>query len=198
MPETPLAAPAPSDDSPASETAPPARRSRRLREIADTLLLTAIIFLIVNAATGRFLIQSVSMQPTLHEGERVIVDKISYLFRPPARGDIVVLDLQGEPEDLIKRVVGLPGEAIEIKDGSVWIDGQPLDEPYAQPSLGAIAARRLGPDEYFVMCDNRGNSKDSRIFGPIRREDIVGRAWIIYWPPSDWGLVPQPAYAEGG
>ena len=160
--------------------------------------MTAIIFLIVNAATGRFLIQSVSMLPTLREGERVIVDKVSYLFRPPARGDIVVLAVQGEPEDLIKRVVGLPGEMIEIKDGGVWIDGKPLGEPYAQPSPGAIAARQLGSDEFFVMGDNRANSKDSRIFGPIRREDIVGRAWIIYWPPSEWGLVPQPAYAESG
>jgi len=196
--ETPPAAPTQPDDSSTPEYVPPARRSRRLREFADTLLLTAIIFLIVNAATGRFLIQSVSMQPSLREGERVVVDKVSYLFRPPARGDIVVLDLQGEPEDLIKRVVGLPGETIEIKDGSALIDGRLLEEPYAQPSLGAIAARQLGSDEYFVMGDNRVNSKDSRSFGPIRREDIVGRAWIIYWPPSEWGFIPQPAYAEGG
>ena len=198
MLETPLQAPIQPAESSSPESAPPTRRPRWLREAVDTLLLTAIIFLMVNAATGRFLIQSVSMQPTLREGERVIVDKVSYLFRPPARGDIVVLDLQGEPEDLIKRVIGLPGETIEFKDGDVWIDGRPLDEPYAQSSSGAIAARQLGSDEYFVMGDNRGNSKDSRVFGPIHREDIVGRAWIIYWPPSEWGLVPQPAYAESG
>ena len=169
-----------------------------MREVVDTLLLTAIIFLVVNAATGRFLIRSVSMQPNLYEDERVIVDKVSYLFHPPQRGDVVVLDLPAEPEDLIKRVIGLPGETIELNAGVVYIDGQPLKESYVRPSPGNLPARKLGADEYFVMGDNRGNSKDSRIFGPIPRESIVGRAWIIYWPPANWGLLPQPAYADNG
>ncbi|HLF25175.1 MAG TPA: signal peptidase I [Anaerolineae bacterium] len=179
-------------------SAPP-HRSRWLREIVDTALLTAIIFLLVNAATGRFLIKSVSMQPNLHEGEYVIVDKVTYLVSAPQRGDIVVFDLDGEPDDLIKRMIGLPGETIEISDGIVYINGQPLEESYAAPAPGStLPARRLGTDEYFVMGDNRSNSRDSRIFGPIHRETIVGRAWIIYWPPSDWSIVPHHVYAEGG
>jgi len=93
-------------------------------------------------------------------------------------------------------VIGLPGETIEINAGVVYIDGRPLHEPYARLSFGDIPSRRLGSDEYFVMGDNRGNSKDSRIFGPIDRDSIVGRAWIIYWPPANWGLVPQPVYAD--
>ena len=192
------------DVSPPVEAAPapptlvrPSRRSRLLREIVDTALLTAIIFLSVNAATGRFLIKSVSMLPNLHEGEYVVVDKVSYLLGSPQRGDIVVFALAGEPEDLIKRVIGLPSETIEINNGSVYVDGRPLAEPYARPAPGATAAaRRLSADEYFVMGDNRANSRDSRNFGPIQRASIVGRAWLIYWPPADWGIVPHYAYAE--
>ncbi len=176
---------------------PPARRFRLLREIVDTALLTAIIFLSVNAATGRFLIKSVSMLPNLHEGEYVVVDKVSYLLGSPQRGDIVVFALAGESEDLVKRVIGLPGETIEISSGSVYVDGRPLAEPYAQPAPGAAApARRLSAAEFFVMGDNRANSRDSRNFGPIQRASIVGRAWLIYWPPTDWGIVPHYAYAE--
>ena len=178
------------------ETPAPSRRSRWLREIVDTALLTAIIFLLLNAATGRFMIKSVSMLPSLHEGEYVIVDKVSYLLHPPERGDIVVFERQDETEDLIKRVIGLPGETLEMSGGIVYIDGQPLPEPYLTPSpSSSYPAHKLGADEYFVMGDNRGNSRDSRIFGPIRRDSVVGRAWMIYWPPSDWAIVPHYAYA---
>jgi signal peptidase I len=176
---------------------PASRRSNLLREVVDTALLTAIIFLIVNAATSRFLIKSVSMLPNLREGEFVIVDKVSYAFGSPQRGDIVVFALADEADDLIKRVIGLPGETIEISDGTVYIDGRPLAEPYAVPSPGSVfPARRLGADEYFVMGDNRVDSRDSRAFGPIQRQSIVGRAWIIYWPPAHWGIIPQHVYAE--
>lgn len=189
---------APSDTTSTAEVAPPSRRrsDHLLREIVDTAFLTALIFLLVNAATGRFQIESVSMQPALQEGERVIVDKISYLLGAPQRGDIVVLSIEGEPKDLIKRIIGLPGETIELAGGIIYIDGQPLDEPYLAPgSTGAHRATRLGADEYFVMGDNRNNSRDSRSFGPIRREAIVGRAWIIYWPVTEWGFVARPVYA---
>jgi signal peptidase I len=188
----------PVDSAPEAAPAAPSlsRRSRLFREIVDTALLTAIIFLILNAATGRFMIKSVSMQPNLHEGEYVIVDKVSYVLHPPERGDIVVFSREGETEDLIKRLIGLPGETIEVNDGVVYINGLPLEEPYIAPSTSApYGARKLGADEYFVMGDNRGNSRDSRIFGPIGQDSIVGRAWIIYWPPSDWGIVPHYAYA---
>jgi signal peptidase I len=194
-PSVPTDALAPAD-APVLDTPAPSRMSRLMREIVDTALLTAIIFLVLNAATGRFMIKSVSMLPNLHEGEYVIVDKVSYLLHPPERGDIVVFDRDGEPEDLIKRVIGLPGETIEMNTGVVYIDGLPLEEPYINPSPGSsYAARKLGVDEYFVMGDNRGNSRDSRMFGPIQRASIVGRAWIIYWPPSDWAVVPHYAYA---
>ena len=193
---TPDLSPDPSPSEPARQ--PLLRRPNLLREIVETALLTTIAFLLINAATGRFKIESVSMQPNLHEGEYVIVDKVSYRLGIPQRGDIVVFSIEGETRDLIKRVIGLPGETIEMSNGIVTIDGQLLDEPYvASPSGGVLPARQLGADEYFVMGDNRGNSKDSRVFGPIRSAAIVGRAWIIYWPVADWGFVPRPVYATG-
>jgi len=187
------AAPASSDLPPAAH--PSARRSRLIREVVETLLLIAIIFLIVNVTTGRFKIDGTSMEPSLHNEEYVLVDKVTYLLSPPQRGDVVVFYRDGDPKDYIKRVVGLPGETVEVSNGSVYIDGLPLAEPYVTPFGGASPARRLGVDEYFVMGDNRGNSQDSRIFGPIRRDNMVGRAWIVYWPPSDWALVQHHSFA---
>ncbi len=196
--ESPLDAPAPlaEPSSAPAVTLPAARGSRLLREIVETALLTAIIFLLVNATIGRFKIDGSSMEPNLHHDERVIVDKVSFLFGKPQRGDVVVFSLDNQPKDYIKRVVGLPGETIEVANGIVYIDGRPLEEPYIAPSTDRpYLARRLGDGEYFVMGDNRGNSSDSRSFGPIHLGNIVGRAWIIYWPPADWTIVPHYSYA---
>jgi len=166
-----------------------------VREIVETALLTAIIFLLVNAATGRFKIDGSSMEPNLHNDEYVIVDKVTYLFGKPQRGDVVVFYLEGQPKDYIKRVIGLPGETIEVSNGTVLVDGRPLDEPYLTPSNVTYPQRQLGEDEYFVLGDNRGNSSDSRSFGPIHLSNVVGRAWIVYWPPTDWAIVPHHTYA---
>lgn len=196
LPDTPAS---PADSYPQPPPPPTlSRRSRLFREVVETVLLTAIIFLLVNAATSRFEIDGSSMEPSLHHRERVIVDKVTYLFGPPQRGDVVVFTREGQPKDYIKRMIGLPGETIEINNGTVYIDGQPLDEPYVAPASLTHPTRKLGADEYFVMGDNRGNSQDSRSFGPIRRQDIVGRAWIVYWPPAEWAIVPHYTYAAGG
>jgi signal peptidase I len=178
----------------ASAEAPP-RRSNLLREIIETVLLTAIIFLIVNTATGRFRIEGQSMEPNLHDGEYVLIDKVSYALHPPERGDVIVLVRPGE-KDLIKRVIGLPGDTVEVRGGRVIVNGVTLDEPYLDQPINRIyAARQVEPDHYFVMGDNRNNSQDSRDFGPIPASSIVGRAWLVYWPPADWGTVPHYTYA---
>jgi signal peptidase I len=175
---------------------PGQHQSNLLREIVETILLTAMIFLAVNTVIGRFRIQSVSMLPNLVEGEYVIVDKVSYLLHPPERGDIIVIKRPGEPDDLIKRVIGLPGETIEIRHGQVYIDGAPLTEPYIrEPIQQAMPARQVEPGHVFVMGDNRNNSKDSRSFGAVPGDEIVGRTWLIYWPPPDWQIVPHYTYA---
>ncbi len=169
-------------------------QSNLLREIIETALLTAIIFLIVNVVIGRFRIEQVSMQPTLHEGEYVIVEKVSYLLHPPERGDIIVFKHPGE--DLIKRVIGLPGDTLEIQGGRVHINGSVLTEPYlTEPIRSTLPAQKIEAGRYFVMGDNRNNSSDSRAFGAIPAGDIIGRAAIIYWPPPNWQIMPSYSYA---
>jgi signal peptidase I len=168
-----------------------------LRDLIETMVLVSVAFLVVNALIGRFRIEQVSMQPNLHEGEYVIVDKVSYAFRQPERGEIVVLKNPnpGQP-DLIKRVIGLPGETIDVRGGQVHVNGQPLTEPYIKQLMASdYPANELRAGQYFVMGDNRNNSEDSRIFGARPAGDIVGRAWIIYWPPPDWQILSRPSYA---
>lgn len=194
MPEEISVVPTPPTEAPAATGL---RHPNMLRDLIETMVLIAIAFLVVNALIGRFRIEQVSMLPNLHEGEYVIVDKVSYAFRPPERGEIVVLKnpSPGQP-DLIKRIIGLPGETIAVGNGQVQINGQPLAEPYVQQPMGReYPATTLQPEQYFVMGDNRGNSSDSREFGPRPADDVVGRAWIIYWPPPDWQVLSRPSYA---
>lgn len=181
-----------------AESAPaeaPRQRFNLLREIVETALLTAIIFLIVNTATGRFRIEGSSMEPNLHDGEYVIIDKVSYMLHGPERGDVIVFARPGE-RDYIKRVIGLPGDTVEIRSGQVYVNGIALEEPYInQPVRQDVAARQVEAGRYFVLGDNRNNSSDSRVIGTVPAADIVGRAWFVYWPPTDWGAVPHYTYA---
>lgn len=132
-----------------------------------------------------------SMEPNLHENQRVIVDLLSYRLRPPERGEIVVLDVPkrrtGPP--LIKRVIGLPGDRVEIRDGHVYVNDQRLDEPYLdQFTAGHMPVQCVPEEHLFVLGDNRSCSNDSRYFGMVPYENILGRAWICYWPLEDAGL----------
>jgi signal peptidase I len=147
-----------------------------------------------------FYIPSPSMVPTLNVGDRVLVNKLSYHVHDVHRGDMVVferppLESDVKIKDLIKRIVGLPNETIEARDGHILIDGQVLQEPYLNATArSAMSALTLAPQKipaghYFVMGDNRGNSKDSRFFGPIAKKLIVGRAFIRVWPISKIKLL---------
>ena len=168
-----------------------------LREIVETIVLTLVIFMIINALTGRFRIEGPSMKPTLHEGQYLLINKVVYKLHPPRRGDIIVFHHpQDSTRDLIKRVVGLPGEEIEACNKQVTIDGMPLKEPYLVHLGGRCSGRiELGADEVFVLGDNRPNSDDSRSWGGLQQSLIVGKAWIAYWPPGDWGGVPHYSYS---
>jgi signal peptidase I len=170
-------------------------RSHLLREIVETILLTMAIFLIVNAATGRFRIEGQSMEPNLHDGEYVLIDKLSYRLHTPERGDVVVFARSNE-RDFIKRVIGVPGDTVEVRGGQVWVNGLMLDEPYLNQVMHSdMRPATIEPGRYFVLGDNRNNSSDSRSFGAIALDDIIGRAWLVYWPPSDWATVPHHTYA---
>ncbi|MBV8302678.1 MAG: signal peptidase I [Acidimicrobiia bacterium] len=162
--------------------------------IVAAALLAAL--LIKTFLLQAFYIPSDSMNPTLVQRDRVLVNKLSYHFHDVHRGDVVVFKRppgEDDPQikDLIKRVIGLPGDTIEGRDGQILINGRVLHEPYtAQNSpMSDFPARTVPPGHYFVMGDNRGNSKDSRVFGPISKSLIVGRAFIRVWPISSITLL---------
>ena len=162
-----------------------------VREILGTVLPAIILaFLITHFVGQRTLVLSCSMEPNLYENQQLIVDKLTYHFRQPERGEIVVIDMGADEIPLIKRVIGLPGETLEIKNNRVLIDGQVLSEPYVAEAY----QRDYGPvtipaDSVFVMGDNRNNSKDSRMIGSITLDRIVSRAWVRVWPFEDIGLL---------
>jgi len=165
---------------------------RLLREVVETVIPAILIAIFITL----FLAQATqvygqSMEPNLHAGQRLIIEKISYHLHPPRRGDIIVLRLSSQRGNfLIKRVVGLPGETIAIHDQQVFINGQPLKEPYlSQPIRYSMPPRRIPEDSVFVLGDNRDFSNDSHSFGPVPLSNVIGRAWIRYWPPDQVGLV---------
>lgn len=162
-----------------------------IREILETVIPAVLLALLIShfVAQGTY-VEGQSMEPNLHNEQRLIVEKISYHLHLPRRGNIVVIDVDFSDIPLIKRVIGLPGETVEIRDNRVLIDGQPLDEPY----LPTLFMRDYGPLQVpdgfiFVMGDNRGASNDSRAFGPVSLDRIMGRAWVSYWPPDEIGLL---------
>ncbi len=163
-----------------------------LREVLETVLPALVIVVVINVFLAQATrVEGQSMEPSLHDNQRLIIEKVSYYVRLPQRGDIIVLRLPNRRSDpLIKRVIGLPGETVEITDGNVLINGQVLDEPYLdQSTYQGMAPRVVPEDEVFVLGDNRGFSNDSRAFGFVPFSDIVGRAWFRYWPPDEVGFV---------
>jgi signal peptidase I len=181
---------------PKSETGQPAEVI--VREIVETLLLTLFIVWIVNTATGRFRIEGHSMMPTLEEGQYIIINKLSYMLDDPQRGDIIVLHFPNDrSRDFIKRVIGLPGDHVEISGSVVKVNGLTLNEPYVNAPPSYTGSWTVPEGQYFVLGDNRNNSSDSHSWNFLPREDIVGKAWIIYWRPQDWGLVPHYSHPIG-
>lgn len=168
-----------------------------LREVVETAIMTLVIFLLVRAGFQNFRIEGQSMETNLHNGQFLIVNKLVYYIHPPQRGDVVVFHSPQNPrKDFIKRVVGLPGEEVELIDGEVYVDGVRLYETYISNQSG----RSWGPEvvgefEYFVLGDNRDNSSDSRSWGMLDGNAIIGKAWVSYWPPRTWGLVPHYTFA---
>jgi len=193
--EQPQTLPAPEPDAGQPQTST-TQGSSLFREIVETLLLTVVIFVLVNAITGRFRIDGSSMEPSLHDGEYVIVNRVTYRLQPPQRGDVIVFQREGSRE-FIKRVVGLPGETVEVRGGHVLVNGVALNESYiAQPNAYTMEPRKISPNEYFVLGDNRNNSSDSHNWGTVALNTIDGKAWVIYWPLKDWGIVPHYSYAQ--
>ncbi|MCD6302502.1 MAG: signal peptidase I [Anaerolineae bacterium] len=163
-----------------------------LREFVQALLPALLIVLVINAFIAQATrVDGLSMMPNLRDNDRLIIEKISYRLHPPERSDIVVLNPPSHTGiPLIKRVIGLPGEVIAIEQGHVLINNEILSEPYlTQPTPGTYAPHLIPEGRVFVMGDNRSASNDSRAFGPVAYEHIVGKAWFRYWPLDEIGLV---------
>jgi signal peptidase I len=177
-----------------SEESTPARNpfAPWFRELIEAVLPALMIVLVINIfAAQATRVDGQSMEPTLHNSERVIIEKVSYRLHAPERGDIIVLRRpSGAVEPLIKRVIALPGETVAIHDGQVFVDGEPLDEPYLdQTTQGDMEALVVPEKNVFVMGDNRHASNDSRSFGPVPYGDIIGRAWVRYWPLNALSII---------
>lgn len=182
---------------------PRLHRRSLLRELAATLIFLAAVYILLEMTVPRSVVLSISMEPNLVEQQRLIISRVNYLIGEPQRGDIVVFNSPvARPDEppLIKRLIGLPGETLEIRDGAVFVNGVELEEPYInEPCSPANCADRtwqLGPDDFFLMGDNRNHSHDSRAFGPVSHHQIVGKAIIRYWPPAVWGALSY-TYGDG-
>jgi signal peptidase I len=154
-----------------------------LSETFKTLLLALVLYFAISTVTDRVRVENISMQPTLYEGELLVVYKLAYQFGEPHRGDIIVFHHNTEPpEDYIKRVIGLPGDTVAIHNGTVAINGQIIHEPYIASEPAYDGSWQVPADFLFVLGDNRNRSSDSHIWGFVPQSTVVGRAVVIYWP----------------
>ena len=170
-----------------------------LREILVTLVLAVVIVFLIQTTVQSCPIVGSCMEPTLQEeGQRLLISKVVYHFHEPERGDIIVFHPPHKPQKTppyIKRIIGLPGDTIEIKEGVVYIDGSQLYEPYVKnPANYTVPEREIPENEYFVLGDNRPNADDSHNGWTVSRQDIIGKAWLSIWPPSKWGLAPNYSF----
>lgn len=159
-------------------------------DIIETLILAVVLFFGINAVSARVRVDGFSMRPTLDDGEFVLVSKLNYKLSNVQRGDIIVFHYPMDPEqELIKRVIGLPGDRIEVNEGIVYVNGQALEEPYIAAPPAYSSQWNVPEDRLFVLGDNRNNSSDSHSWGFLPFENVVGKAVLIYWPPPMWDVI---------
>ena len=159
-------------------------------DIIETLFLAVVLFVGINAVSARVRVDGFSMRPTLEDGEFVLVNKMSYRFGEFSRGDIIVFHFPVNPaEDLVKRVIGLPGDHVLVQNNQVFVNGQLLNEPYIAQSPLYSGEWTIADGNLFVLGDNRNNSNDSKDWGLLPQEKVVGKAILIYWPPPLWNVL---------
>jgi signal peptidase I len=168
----------------------PANWKRFALDILETLVLAVVLYFGINAVSARVRVDGFSMRPTLQDGEYILVNKLAYKFSEPVRGDIVVFVFPVNPEeDLIKRIIGVPGDTITIQDGMLTVNGVVVDEPYINAPPAYNGTWQVPEGELFVLGDNRNDSRDSHQWGLLPIENVIGRAVLIYWPPEEWQVI---------
>jgi signal peptidase I len=189
--------------------------ARLLREVLEVAIVTLLLFMGVRLLVQNYRVEGPSMTPTLLNGQYILVDKARYFFTSPSRGDIVVFqapnaalmkcppapDSAQPNNDFVKRVIGVPGDTVQIDDGgAVIVDGIPIKEPYIRypANFSDPKAIQLGQNEYFVLGDNRSDSCDSREWGPVQRNEIIGRAAVVYWPLPNFHAVADVSSVFAG
>jgi signal peptidase I len=159
-------------------------------DLIETLLLAVVLYFGINAISARVRVDGFSMVPTLQDGEYVLVSKLSYRLGEPQHGDIIVFKYPGEPpQDLIKRIIGLPGDSVQVTGLMVYVNGQALIEPYIAAAPGYSGQWQVPEGFLFVLGDNRNDSSDSHAWGLLPIENVIGKAIIIYWPPPMWKVI---------
>jgi len=166
-------------------------------ELVQTVGLSILLYLAIDSVSARIRVESISMQPTLYEGDMVIVNKLAYRWGEPKRGDIIIFEYPPDPkqEPYIKRVIGLPGERVRIADGKVYVNDVLQTEPYLKVTTMRGGEWTVPEGALFVLGDNRNNSSDSRAWGMVPLENVIGKALVIYWPPRDWAVLNMPSAA---
>jgi signal peptidase I len=173
-------------------------------DVLQTIVLSAAIFVIIYLfAAQPHLVKGTSMEPNFHNGDYILTEKISYKFREPERGEVIVFKAPNRPDaDYIKRIIGLPGEKVKVIEGIIYINDQKLPEQYEPINFQTFSGRFLQEgqefivpeNQYIVFGDNRSHSSDSREFGPVDKDFIIGRALIRYWPAPRFGMIQTPEY----
>ncbi len=164
---------------------------RAVLDLIETVLLALLMFFAINTLTARIRVESVSMKPNLIEGDFVLVNRLAYRFSSPQRGDVIVFKYPPDPNTTpyIKRIIGLPGDHIEIHNSQVFVNGNLLSEPYLKTTTERGGQWTVPDKSLFVMGDNRNNSSDSRAWGMVPYDNIIGKAMVIYYPFEHWAIL---------
>ncbi len=168
-----------------------------LMDILQTILIAVVLYFLIDSFVARVRVENISMEPTLYQGEFVLVNKLAYRLGSPHRGDIIVFHApQNNGEDYIKRVIGIPGDTVEVHNNQVFVNSIALDEPYlaAVPAYSGVWV--VPADSLFVLGDNRNQSSDSHMWGYVPMKDVVGAAFLVYWPFDKFKILSDPPYAE--
>jgi len=170
-----------------------------VRDILITLVIAVVIFFLLHLTLQSFVVFEQCMEPNFYEGERILVNKAVYWFHEPERGDVVILHPPFNPDLVyIKRIIAIPGDTVEITGGVVYVNGQPLDESeyIMEPPNYTFPLTTIPEGEYFVLGDNRNNANDSHTGWTVPEENIIGKAWLTFWPISEWDVIDHYPLAD--